>query len=756
MSSLPLAPPPPAVDEIPYGTLLNAGMRHSLVIADFDFETYSEAGYVWDEESNKWQCLPGAKVKGLPIVGAASYTEHHTADIFSLAYNLKDGRGRRVWRPGMELPCDLFIHLMSGKLIEAWNVGFERWVWRNVAQRKYGFPPLPEPQLRCAMAKARAFALPGALENSAIVLNTLRKDPEGTRLMRKFSMPRNPTKTNPLKRIEYHHEPEEAQRYVNYNVQDIIAEAQASAAIPDLSPVELEYWQVDQRINTRGVHMDRASVQNCIAIVNQAHEKYNAEIFALTAGSVKAASELAKLQGWIGAHGVTLPSMDEEAITLALKGDLPAPVRRALEIREAVGSASVKKVFSISNQLTSESRLHDLFSFHAARTGRPTGNGPQPTNLPNSGPETIRCSECERHYGTHHSVICAWCGKPNIGKRIEWCAEAGEDVLTVIGTRSLAAVEHYYGDAMTAMSGCLRGLFTAKPGYDLVCADYTAIEAVVLAVLAGEQWRIDLFNNRGKIYEASGAKIFGLSYDAVIEHKATTGQHHICRKVGKVSELASGYGGWIGAWKAFGADEFMTDDQIKDAVLKWRAESPTIVEMWGGQKRGWTGPPELFGIEGAAISAILDPTKCFTYRSISYQMRAGALYCQLPSGRYIVYHKPLLGPSSRGGWQISYEGWNTNPLNGPRGWIRMNTHGGRLVENIVQAVSNDILRFASVSLERAGYPIVLHVYDEIVSEIPQGFGSVEEFERIMSVMPAWASGWPVRAAGGWRGLRYRK
>ena len=749
-----------------YGQVLLAGLRTSVVIAEFDFETVSEAGYVWNESTQKFDPLPGAqpKDKGLPSVGAAVYSGDPTAEVLSLAYDLKDGAGWRTWRPGQEPPVALFNHLLMGKLLEAWNVGFERWIWNNVCVPKYGWPPLPEGQLRCAMAKARAFSLPGALDRAAAVLGTPRKDPEGARLMTKFSKLRNPTKSNPKRRIMPEDEPEEFARYVDYNVQDIVAEAAASACIPDLSPVELEYWQIDQAINVRGVHVDAAAVQSCIAIVKQAHAKYNHELQTLTGGVVMAASELQKLQGWLGAHGIVAQSLDEDTITAILKNPAILPeARRALEIRAAIGSASVKKVFAMANQMTRAHRLHDLFSFHAARTGRPTGNGPQPTNLPNSGPEVYRCPTCTDYFGMHHKTACPWCGLAprEAFTPVEWCAEAVESALRVISVRDLATLEYYFKDAMAAVSGCLRGLFDAGPGHELISSDYTAIEAVVLAQLAGEQWRIDLFKEGGKIYEASGAKIDGVTYEAVLAHKEATGKHHPARKKGKLAELASGYQGWIGAWCAFGADEFMTEPEIKAAILAWRAASPAIVEYWGGQFRrvpGFGLVPELYGIEGAAISAILSPGQWFDCRGIKFIKHGPALYIRLLSGRFLTYHDVRLEPSDRGGYSIAYWGWNSNPKNGPTGWIEIRTWGGRLVENITQATANDVLRFASVNLEAAGYPIVLHVYDEIVSEIPKDSGahSLAEFEAIMGRLPPWAEGWPIRAAGGWRGPRYRK
>jgi len=361
-----------------------------------------------------------------------------------------------------------------------------------------------------------------------------------------------------------------------------------------------------------------------------------------------------------------------------------------------------------------------------------------------------------------------------MSNRAEWGIAAAEDALETIRTRSLAFVEYVWGDAMLAVSGCLRALFIAAPGKNLICSDYSSIEAVVIAELAGEQWRREVFNSHGKIYEMSAAKISGVPFNDFMKHAGYTeeqlarpdwwaqvpankGSHHALRKtIGKVAELASAYQGWVGSWCAFGADVFMSEPEMKDAILAWRAASPAIVEFWGGQERNYQ--PELYGVEGMVVQAISNPSYVFGYRGHHFQVRDDVLYVRLVSGRELAYHRPRLTPSPRrvGTFSISYEGWNSNPKNGPMGWIRMETWGGRLVENIVQATARDIQWHGILALEAKGYPIVLHVYDEDIAEVPEGMGSVEELERIMGEMPPWAAGWPIKARGGWVGKRYRK
>jgi DNA polymerase len=774
--------------DLPAGTAIGS----AVVLPDGDFETYSEAGYVWTPDGGrgglgKWDALDGAPSGsnryGLGCVGAASYTEHPSAEVLSFYYNLKNGAGRQFWRPGLPNPTPLFDHIARGGVFEAWNVAFERWVWLNICHRKYGWPaPPPVWQLRCAMGKARAFGLPGALGKAGEVLRlTVQKDKDGNRLLDKFSKPRNPTKGDARARIRPEDDPQDAVRLYQYNEIDIISEAEASAYVPDLEGEELQFWQCDFAMNARGIKVDVPNVENCIAILKQAEVKYNTELQQITGGQVERASELEKLKGWLRGRGIFLDKLDEDVLEKHTKSfrafiaedetralDL-GPALRALEIRQAIGSASVKKVYSMRNQATRAGRLHDLFSYHAARTGRVTGNGPQPTNLPTKGPAVTQCL-CKRHYALKLKA-CPWCGFPKApgARAAEWCIEAVEDALEIIRTRSLEALEMYFVDALATISGCLRGLFIAEDDSDLMASDFNSIEAVVLAMIAGEQWRIDVFRTHGKIYEMGASKITGIPFEEYLAYKERTGSHHPTRQnQGKVGELASGYGGWVGAWERFGAKEFgMTDEQIKAAAQAWRKASPAIVWLWGGQYRDTHVGlmPQRYGCEGMAINAVMDPGTRYavtredgSHTGVSFVVENDILLMTLPSGRALRYHRPRLERSDRyrTDWSLSYEGFNTNPLAGPLGWVRLYIYGGKWVENICQATARDILRHSIINLEAAGYPVVMQVYDEIIAEIRKLFGSLEEFERIMATMPPWARDWPIRASGGWRGRRYRK
>lgn len=754
------------------------------MIPTMDFETYSEAGHVWHgpgvdpkKPLGYWGRLPGTgtKSKGLGVVGAAAYAEHPTTDILCLHYDLCDGRGDRHWRPGLPLPFDLFEYLAAGGPLEAHNAMFERLIWEKVAVPRYGFPPLNPYQLRCSMATARVNNYPGALGRLGDVLRlAIQKDKEGTRLINKFSVPRNPTKTDPRTRIRPEDDPIDGAKLYAYCGRDVAAEMAAAAAMEPMSPDELEFWLIDQEINYRGLGVDRAGIRDCIAVISEAYDVYGREHVQITGGLES--GQLAEVRGWLAAQGVHLPDMQAETIEDALTWPhVTGPARRVLEIRSMIGSASVKKLFAMEYQTAADNRLRNLIVHHGARTGRPTGEGPQPLNLPKAGPKLVTCGACGR---PHKPKIdsCPWCNVPcpPIDRKGKWSPEMVDHVLEVMASRSLGLVEWFFGDALLAVQGCVRGLFQADEGNDLIASDYSAIEAVVAAMISGETWREETLRARKDIYLASASKITGTPYEAYLAYKDEHGDNHPDRQnIGKVAELALGYGGWEGAWRAFDpAEADKSSDEICGVIRAWRDASPQIVAHWGGQRvrnpNGYGMIDCLYGIEGAVIQAIQYPGAYFTPQpppgirpfpvDIGFVVQNDTLRMILPSGRCLKYHEPRLAPSSKrpGTLEISYMTDNTNPKYGALGWVRMATWGSRIYENADQAIAHDILRYAIKNLRMAGYPTVLHVYDEIVVEVPQGAGSVEQVESIMSAMPPWAQGWPVRAAGGWRGKRYRK
>ena len=714
-----------------------AGAGFATVLPDFDFETVSEAGFVWDAALGKW-CAPrgfASTKRGLPAVGVRPYVEHPTFLPLLLAYDLKDGAGPRQWELGQsfDVLAPLFVHVASGGLLEAHNVSFEWQVWQYFCYPKFGWPPLSLEQLRCSAAKSRASGYPGALaEVSAVLKTPTQKDADGTRLMKLFSIPRNPTKKDPRTITLPHEAPEEWVKYKAYNVTDIVTESEVSVRVADLSEFELAVWKLDQRINDRGMQIDLGGVADCMEIVDRATAKYGAEIRTITGGIE--VSELQQLKGWLHSQNVHLDGMTIDDIDNAVKrleSCGPSPALRALQIRQMLGSASVKKLYALAAMSASDGRVHDMYLYMATHHGRTGGYGPQPANL---------------YKGQWHSP------------------DEVETALQILSTRDLATVETAYPGLgpLDVVNNVLRSLFIAAPGHDLVSSDYSAIEGVTLAALAGEQWILDVFNGHGMIYEAQIARMTGVPFEDFVEHKRRTGKHHPLRQQGKLAVLSGGYCAWIGGWKAFGADEYYPDDAaIKAAILAYRDSVPNIVEFWGGQTRNkfkCDAREERFGLEGAAVSAVLYPGQCFRVRLIGFQMHGDTLYMQLPSGRLISYHAPRLQPSTwayADPWelQLTYEGRSDKP---GVGMERMELGKAALTQNAAGGTARDIMQHGMLNLDAAGYPVVMQTYDEAVAEVPEGWGFVEEFEACLNDLPTWAKGWPVRAKGGWRGKRYGK
>lgn len=756
------------------GTRIQTTLYHSEIIPSLDFETYSEAGFVLDHETGKVLGKGPQGKGGLPVVGTPVYAEHPSTDILCLTYDLKDGKGRRRWYQGAPNPTELLDHVAGGGLLEAWNMTFEWWIWNMVGVRKLGWPPLPLPQCRCAMAKARRYSVPGSLDNAAKVLGTPEKDKDGKRLIQKLTRPHKPTKKRPSFRWTPATAWDDFCRFYDYNEFDVVAEDHASAVIPDLRPAELHTWLMDQTINARGVQVDMQTLNAALEVLEQAERKYTAELSRVTGGAVNSVAETEKMRDWLaGQQGVVLPDIQADTVKDALKrDDLPGPARQVLEIRASLAAANVKKLRALSNQTSSDGRLRDQYKYCGAdRTGRAAAGGVQLQNITAKGPKTCRCEDinCDRIFGKEGNPdACPRCGSWLFHELSDWTIEAVEQAIEDVRTGDLDYVERIWGAPIAVLCGILRGLFIAAPGKKLVCVDFSAIEAVVAACLSRCQWRIDVFSTHGKIYEQSAANATGIPFEDILAYKKQHGTHHPARKgVGKIRELAGGYGGWINAWKNFGADDYFNDDaEIKADVLAWRDESPEIVEMWGGQFK-WCGPgrwdfrPELHGLEGAAIQAIRNPGQHFSHHDITYAVADDILFCRLPSGRMLHYHRPRLTPCkdklNRGpAVSISFEGYNSNSQKGPVGWVRMETFGGRLFENVVQAVSADIQFDALQRCEAAGYPIVMHTHDEGCAETPDSPDySVDRMVALMSVRPSWAQWWPLRAAG-WEHHRYQK
>jgi DNA polymerase len=659
-----------------------------------DFETYSEAGYTWNPFVGRWVG------KGLKDVGHHLYARHPSTEVLCLAY------GPRLWVPSDPVnvgPFAAFLdRVRQGWELAAWNADFEFQIWNHVCVPRYGFPELRPEQLFCSMAKARCYGLPGKLEDASRFFPGLDvKQEQGAALLRRYSKPRSPSKNNRALRRFLPSDPrfdpaaptgsanpyEDEMLLTAYCVGDVKAEASVAAKCPPISPIERKVYLLDQKINDRGIAVDMFSLEQLQSVVDRERVRAEAQLAFVTDVSPYqvealrvAINDALKRCG----SSIRIDNLQKDTVAETLaRTDLPADVRIMLEGRQAVSHSSVAKLDAIRRRVCLDGRVRGLFQYYGAeRTGRWAGRGAQPQNLPRGDGRAA----------------------PFDGP-----VESLDDVA----------------------SG-LRSLFVAGPGCDLIAADYSAIEAVVLAELAGERWRHDVFVRREDIYSKTAEMITGMP--------TPSGEKHPQRQLGKIAELASGYGGGVGAWRAFGHEG--EEEEIKLAVRAWRDASPNIVRFW-------------WGLEDAAKAAIRSPGDVVRHRSITYRRQGDVLQCILPSGRSLYYHDVRLEdrPTPWGETRetVTYSGRDVFSHR----WTRLKTYGGKLCENVVQAVARDLLAYAMLRADEAHYPIVGHVHDEIIAEVPHGFGSVEELCSLMTILPTWARGWAVFAAG-WRGGRYRK
>ncbi len=725
----------------------------SPLVIPVDVETYSEAGYLWSDvksyttggkEKPGWLALKKGQKSGLHAVGGWCYAEHPTTELLSMDY------GGAFWVPGMAAPLDLFEHIANGGLIEAHNSLFEWMIWLHVCHRRMGWPDLPLSQMRCTMARCNAHGLPGALDKVCTILQLdVVKDMAGSAVMKKLSKPRDPTQKDARRRYTPADEPEMFQHLYRYNKDDTAAQTCLSARVPHLSAFELAVWQLDQRINARGVACDIDAIRGGRKILAALEAEKLAELHIVTKGMVETGSQVDRIKQFCNLHGVHLPDLQKDTVTeFLLRSDVQGAPRKVLELRQFLSLASVKKLAAMENRYANDGHLHDMFKYSGAiRTQRWSSEAAQLHNLAKKGPSVKACDSCDRiSYHKPKTEIpaeCQFCGDLFSTSLAQWNVEAVEQCLADIRAGDLHQLRARWGDdAALAISGCLRGMLTAGPGNDLIGTDYDQIEARILAILAGEEWRIEVFKQGGSTYETTAAGISGMPLAEILAYKERTGQDHPYRDdYGKVPDLACGFQGAFGAFLRFGADAFMSDDEIYAAVKTWRAANPMIVKLW-------------YAAEDCVVRAIVNPGNWQRYRLIAYLYEPvnDVLYCCLPSGRYLSYHTPRLTPNDWGKYNITY--MSQHQTSGA--WIRIDGYGGMFVENFTQAIARDYMAWGMLQLDAAGFDIALHVHDEPVVEVLAGTRSIEEVEACLAIKPPWAQDWPITASGGWRGKRFRK
>lgn len=676
-----------------------------------DFETRSEAD--------------------LRKVGAWAYSQHPSTEIICACWSVDEGPVQE-WTNGAlgmaklgiepEPPLDLLDLAYDPGEFEAHNVAFEYSIWRNVCVERYGWPMIDLERWRDTMAVCAYYALPRALDNACRALGLPGKDPEGARLITKYCKLH-------LKTAKREIPEEDLRKFVAYCRQDVGIERCLAYTLGDLPDAELEVFLNDFAVAERGIALDEQGIATARLVVEERAAELEEEFAAMTGslgpGQVAKIREmLAEIPFYLELPNLQVGTIDE-LLDEGRVGDEPVlfihpDARRILEVRRAHAHASTKKLDAMLRQRGSDGRARFQTIYHGAGTGRNTGTGFQPLNLKRGYDEDDVTPE--------QLVRDVMVGDPR------W-------------------LDALYGDATKAVAKASRHWIVAPEGSRIIAGDFSSIEAIISAVQAGEQWKIDAFRDpKFPLYERTADRIWRLP-----EGTVTKKTHPEERQDGKKCELAFGYQGALGAWRKFDRSLRHDDAAVLGFVREWRQMNPMIVEAWGKT-------------EDAMVEAVAYPGRVTGWGEHEMFERVdGWLTMILPDGKRIWYWAPELRmawpqwhqPSERddcgtGDCDCQQRLQVTYMAQKEGRWRRTYTYGGKAWENRTQSIARQILKPAELRIRDAGYRQVLGVYDEAVCEVLNGWGSVKELEELMNE-PAgdWCADWPIRAKG-WEGLRYRK
>lgn len=622
--------------------------------------------------------------------GVYRYAQSSNFEILLFAYSVDKGPVQVInIKENEQIPTDVLNALTDSSVKKyAYNAVFER-----ICLSKYlGYPIgmyLSPNSWYCDMVHAATLGLPLSLENVGIVLGIEKqKLTIGKSLIKYFCIPCTPTKANGYRtRNLPHHDRDKWNEFIKYNKRDVETEMEIHNRLAKFPVLEQEWdnYHLDQRINDYGIMIDVDFVNHAIRC-DEENQENNIEKVKLITG-VNNPNSPKQLKEWLIEQGMTeIDSLSKVDVTRLLK-DATGNVEEILKLRQDIAKSSVKKYIAMQNVVCKDDRCRGLIQFYGAnRTGRYAGRLIQMQNLPQN--------------------------------HLEPLSEARE----LIRMENLDGTLAKFGAISTVLSELIRTAFIPKKGYRFIVSDFSAIEARVLAWLAKEEWRLELFRNGGDIYCMSASKMFGVPVEK-------NGINKELRQKGKIAELACGYGGSVGALKAFGAVALgIKESELKGIIDKWREANPNIIKLW------WE-------VDKTAKNVITNKSTLMCY-GLKFSYEKGIMFIELPSKRRLAYCKPRIGINALGLKCITYEGIGTG-----KKWERIESYGPKLVENIVQGIARDILAEAMMRLYKNGYKITMHIHDEVVLEVEENVSTVEEVCRIMKISPTWAKDLPLNADG---------
>ena len=638
--------------------------------------------------------------RDLKKCGVYKYAESPNAELLLFGYSINNDPVTVIdVAQGEEVPEFILKALTDDNIIKwAYNASFERiflsvWLKRNYPQYFVSYSIdedtvsnyLDPSAWRCSLVWGAVMGLPLSLKGIGVVLRLdEQKMSEGSDLIRYFCVPCKPTKSNGGRtRNLPEHAPEKWATFVAYNRRDVEVELSIKEKLKNFPVPEFlwDEYHLDQEINDRGIGVDMKLVTNAIAFDERSKGTISSQMKDMT--DLENPNSVVQMKAWLAENGMETETLGKKAVAELMK-NAPESLAQVLALRQQLAKSSVKKYQAMENAVCDDGRVRGMFQFYGAnRTGRWAGRIVQLQNLP------------QNHMGD--------------------LAEARE----LVRQGDYDSVEMLYDDIPDTLSQLIRTAFIPKPGYKFYVADFSAIEARVIAHLAGESWRADVFKNGGDIYCASAEQMFHVP---VKKH----GVNGHLRQKGKIAELALGYGGSVGALKAMGALEMgLSEDELQPLVDAWRASNPNIVQLW-------------WDVDTAVKTAVSMRTTSETH-GIKFVWRSGMLFVYIPSGRRLCYVKPKMGQNKFGGDSITYEG-----VGSTKKWERLESYGPKFVENIVQAISRDLLMNAMKTLSHCF--ICGHVHDELIIECREDV-SLDELCKQMARVPDWMPGILLRADG---------